>query len=155
MKYQIDQSNKIEHTNKTTYVCLTNSNSFICSISAKEKQTLKAFFRKLNKPLIFKLFTFSVLCAKVIAASKAKSVTIDTEYLGHEINIKSFIFQILQIEKRPEVYITIKGIGKRSRSHLIGYKAMKNRNKGNAIRANEVIKYYEKLNKSKKRLDAL
>jgi len=148
MKYQIDQSNKVEHTNKTTYVCLSNSNSFVCSISSKEKQILKLFFRKLDKPLIFKLFTFSVLCAKVISTSKAKSVTIDNEYAGNENNIKSFIIQILQIEKLSEPDISFAKAGKHAKSHLLGYKAMKMKNKGKVFKADEIIKLYEKVNKS-------
>ena len=64
MVYQIDQSIKIENTSKTTYVALANSRIAVVSILAKEKRVLKLYFRK-----------------------------IDTEYIGFEILIRSYIQQ--------------------------------------------------------------
>ena len=147
MPYQIDQSIKIENTNKATFVCLSNGQTIIVSISAKEKQKLKLFFRKLSKPLIFKLFTFSFLCAKAIMVSKIDSVAIDCEYVNHERQIKSFILQILKIEKIKIPDIWFSRIGKKSPAHIKGYEAMKKKSKGISVMVTEVLKYYEKINK--------
>jgi len=40
MSYQIDQSIKIENTQKASYVCLANSVTLVISISAKNKREL-------------------------------------------------------------------------------------------------------------------
>ncbi len=147
MKYQIDQSIKIEDTNKTTYVCIANGKLVLSSISSKEKQILKLYFRKLGKPLIFKLFTFSVLCAETIIRSKPQIIFIDKEYLHHERQIKSFILQILRIEGLQEPDINFKEIGKGSSAHKGAYGAMSKKTKGITVLAKDVLRYYEKVNK--------
>jgi len=148
MKFKIDQSIKIENTNKTTYVAITNSGRVVVSISSKDKKLLKLFFRKLNRPTIFKVFTFSVLCAKVIAHTKAKSVVIDNEYLGHEINIKSFVVQILSIWNYNDTHISFRNLGKSSRAHEVVYKAYKKGKSELKVRAKEVLVLYNLINKA-------
>jgi hypothetical protein len=148
MSYQIDQSIKIEDTSKTTYVSLVNGEEIIVSISAKDKRELKLFFRELNKPLIFKIFTFSVLCAHAIKSSDAKNISIDCEYAGHEIDIKSFIVQILTIEKASIPDINFTRVGKKSRAHEAVHHSLENREKGSVVNIKEVISYYVKVNKA-------
>ena len=150
MKYQIDQSIKIEDTRKTTYVCLTDGKkNVLASISAKEKRILKLYFRELQKPLIFKLFTFSSLCASALIKIKPKSVTINREYIGHERQIKSFILQIFRIEGEAEPDINFSEIGKGAPAHKLAY-AAKTRSKIAdilVIKSAIVLRYYEKTNK--------
>lgn len=145
--YQIDQSIKIENTQKASYICIANGKTIVCSISAKDKRELKLFFRELERPLIFKIFTFSVLCAKAIVETKAQSVMIDKEYLGHEIDINSFITQILKIWKYPQPNLTFALVGKNSPAHIKGYKAYKKEMKDSVINANEVLILYNLINK--------
>lgn len=147
MSYQIDQSIKIESTNKTSYVCLANGKTIVSSISATEKKELKFFFRELGKPLIFKLFTFSVLCAKAIMALKPGELTIDTEYSGHDRQIKSFILQIFRIENFTEPIIAFSQIGKSSNAHAGAYQALSRRHSDIKITSKEVLKYYDRVNK--------
>ncbi len=147
MKYQIDQSIKIEDTGKTTYISLVNGESITVSISAKDKRELKLFFRELGKPLIFKLFTFSVLCAKTLMMSKTGSVIIDCEYTGYERQIKLFITQVFIIEEinRPE--ISFNKVGKLSNAHKTVHAAMEKKMKGTIVGVSEVLRYYEKISK--------
>lgn len=145
--YQIDQSIKIENTNKTSYVCLANDKVLISSISAKEKKELKLYFRELGKPLIFKLFTFSVLCTKVIIAVKPGVIIIDQEYIGHERQIKSFILQIFQMENAEEPIMSFSQVGKKSPAHKGAYDALTQKKSDMKITAGEVLKYYERTNK--------
>lgn len=149
MKYQIDQSIKIENTQKASYVCLASESEkvLVGSISAKEKRILKLFYRKLDKPLIFKLFTFSVLCAKLIIKVKPAQVSIDKEYIGHERQIKSFIIQALSIEDEPEPRIYFEQVGKGSNAHIGSYNALQTKKADFKITSAEVLKYYEKTNK--------
>lgn len=148
MKYQVDQSIKIENTSKATFVSLANDKIIISSISAKAKRELKLFFRELEKPLIFKLFTFSVLCSKVLIKARNDLVTIDCEYTKHEIDIKSYIVQIFRIEGLDVPNICFSRLGKRSSAHTAGYNAMKNNNKGIAVTVKDVLYYYDKINRS-------
>ncbi len=147
MKYQIDQSIKIENTNKTSFVCLANGKILVSSISAKDKKELKLYFRELDKPLIFKIFTFSVLCAKIIHHAKVEVVAIDEEYSGHEINIKSFITQLLTIWGNTDTNIYFTRVGKKSKAHIEGYKAYKKNRKGVVVSAKEVLILYNKIDK--------
>ena len=146
-RYQIDQSIKIENTQKASYICLSNGRTIICSISAKDKRELKLFFRELERPLIFKIFTFSVLCAKTIVEAKVDSVAIDKEYPGHDIDINSFITQILNIWKYPQPNLSFTLVGKSSSAHIKGYQAYKKGDKGSVVNANEVLILYNLVNK--------
>lgn len=147
MAYQIDQSIKIENTNKTSYVCLANKKSIVISISAANKKELKLFFRELDKPLIFKLFTFSVLCAKAILALSPGELSIDIEYSGHDRQIKSFILQILRIENVEEPIIAFSQVGKSSTAHTGAYKALRQQRSDIKVTSKGILKYYEKINK--------
>jgi hypothetical protein len=145
--YQLDQSIKIENTSQATYVCLTNGHSVTVSINAKDKRNLKVFYRKINKPLTFKLFTFSVLCAKTIQKIKPDSVIIDQEYKGHERQIKSFILQIFRINHSTGSNIHFSEIGKHSPAHLNVYAAMHHKKSTLKISSLEVISLYGKISK--------
>lgn len=147
MTYQIDQSIKIEKTNKTSYVCLANGEILVSSISARDKKELKLYFRELEKLLIFKLFTFSVLCAKIIIQAKVGSVIIDTEYSGHERQIKSFILQIFKMEGFEEPIVSFAQVGKKSSAHKGAYEAFKLNTSNIKVTSKEVLKYYERVNK--------
>lgn len=146
--YQIDQSIKIENTAKTSYVCLANGDICIASISAKDKRILKLFFRKLERPLIFKLFVFAVLCAKLIYAVKPNRVEIDKEYQGHDIDVKSFIVQIISIWNHQQTNISFVFVGKSSSAHIEGYKAYKKNIKGITVKAEEVLIVYNLIDKA-------
>lgn len=146
--YQIDQSIKIEDTRKTSFVCLSNDKIYVSSISAKEKRELKLFFRKIERPVIFKIFTFSVLCAKLMMKAGVKVAEIDREYSGHEINIKSFIVQIMSIWKYTNSELRFSHIGKASRAHLEGYAAYKRGEKGFIVTAEEVLILFNLMNKA-------
>jgi hypothetical protein len=101
----------------------------------------------LEKPLIFKLFTFSVLCAKTIIRAKAKSIIIDTEYIGHERQIKSFILQIFKMKDFQEPVIRFTQIGKKSAAHRGAYTALMKKKSDIKISSSEVLKYYDRINK--------
>jgi hypothetical protein len=142
MKYQIDQSIKIENTSKTTYVAISNGKQFVVSIKANEKRTLELVFRKLEKTMIFKTFTFSVLCAKVLEKIHTNSVTIDREYYGHEMNIKNYIVQLLRIANQsvPDIHFSL--IGKNSSAHHCVYRAHIVKRSNCYVTYREVLKKY-------------
>lgn len=145
--YYIDQSIKIENTNKTTHVAISNGSTHIVSITGKDKSRLKLLFRQLQKPLVFKLFTFSVLVAKVIEMLKIDHVMVDVEYPGHEIDIKNYVTQLLLIAKKPVPAIHFVQIGKSNSAHIAVYGAYKKKKTGIRISQIEVIEKYERISK--------
>jgi hypothetical protein len=143
MRYEIDQSIKVEDTAKTTYVALSNSSDIVVSISSKDKKALKKHFRSINKPLTYKLFTFSALCAKTILHLKLKKedlVTIDIEYPGYNRNIKYYITAIIKYHRKEAPDLIFQEVGKRSRAHRKVYKAFKAREKGVMVDAKWILK---------------
>lgn len=143
MRYEVDQSIKIEDTARTSYVALTNSKNIVVSISSQEKKKVEMYFRALEKPLIFKIFTFSMLCTKAIGSMdlrKEDVVLIDREYAGQERRIKSYIKTALEYRKLPVPELAFGKVGKQSHAHLRVYKAYKTSEKCLGINANQIIK---------------
>lgn len=130
MPYQIDQSGKIEQTNKNTVISLSNSTHFTILLQAREKRELQDIYRKAGKPKIFSIQVFAALTYLLLEKARIKNglIYIDKEYLGHESIIKSYITQL--INKRGKVMLDPENIrfilvGKTSNAHLIGYRAWK------------------------------
>lgn len=130
MVYQIDQSGKIEQTNKNTVICLSNSTYATIILKAKDKRQLQEIFRKAGKPRVFPTQVFAALTYLLLEHAKVKSglIYIDKEYPGHESIIKSYLTQL--INKRGKVILDPENIrfmlvGKTSNAHLIGYKDWK------------------------------
>lgn len=93
MTYQIDQSGKIEDTNKLTIVAYANGKIKSLKIGATEKQKLLTVMRTLDYPkhnYVYKVF--AALVYFLLADEKIDSVVIDREYLGHEATIKGSRF---------------------------------------------------------------
>jgi hypothetical protein len=143
MRYEIDQSIKIEDTAKTTYVALTNSKDVIVSIHAGEKKKLKKYFRSLGRPLTFKLFSFSALCAKALSLSKTNRedlIVIDIEYPGYNRNIKSYINSVLKFHALDTPDMVFQEISRHSRAHKRVYRAFKTKERCVAVDAKWIIK---------------
>lgn len=149
MRYQIDQSIKIEDTNRTTYVALANGEEVITYILGKEKRKLKRYFRQRGKPIIFKTYTFSLLCAKALAHTNVKDVEIDREYKGHEINIKSYITKALKFSQVTAPNISFANVGRRVNAHKVANESHKRniKPKEGELTAEDVIYLFEKLEK--------
>ena len=61
MRIEIDQSGKIENTNKNTIIAFSNNKFKSIFISAKDKREIQKFFRRIGKPRIFVYKTFAIL----------------------------------------------------------------------------------------------
>ncbi len=85
MKVEIDQSGKVEQTNKNTILCLSNDNWDAIIIKAKTKRQLQEIFRRHGQIRNFIIFTFSSLLAILIKRNlHLGKITIDQEYFGKE-----------------------------------------------------------------------
>lgn len=141
MVIEIDQSNKIEQTNKDTIIGMSNGKAFTVVIKKQDKRRLKEEFRKRGKPGIFNFRTFivgAVLALKYADLNNVHKVIIDREYYGKEIILKSMFLEVysMYFDKIPE--IRFESIGRKSNAHIVGYNTMRGK-----IKPNKVIKYDE------------
>ncbi len=121
MGVEIDQSGRIEETNRDTIIAFSNEEQFSVRIPARVKRQLLEVFRRRGKPDLFKYKTFalgvSILLQKSKISPKNLSLVIDREYPGHENLIKDIIWSHLN----PEIEINFESIGKKSKAHYVAY----------------------------------
>src|SRR3989344_1701383 len=130
MKYQIDQSGKIEQTNKITVIAFSNHKSGSISLASKDKKILQEIYRNANKPKMFAIQVFATLVFLLIRKYKldSQTITIDKEYPGYENLIKSYIFQLIRksiITNSNNLVISFQTIGKSSGAHEVANKCFK------------------------------
>lgn len=121
-KFQIDQSGKIEQTNKDTVLCLANEEEWdAILIRAKTKRQLQEIFRRNGQPRNYVLFVFCAGLSLLIKRNIDKlMVVIDREYFSKEAVIKEILLEMLKDIKRiPE--ISFGNIGRHVQAHLKGY----------------------------------
>ena len=128
MKIEVDQSGKIEFTEKTTVIADSLGN--IVCLSQRSKRAIQKLFRKEHKPQIFITCTFAAMVALLISQrhSKTDVFVIDVEYPGKENEIKAFVVMYLNKlgKKWSPDKITFNYVGKKSKSHEFAYKTYKN-----------------------------
>ena len=142
MTYQIDQSGKIEDTNKLTIVAYANGQIKSLKIGATEKQKLLTVMRTLDYPkhnYVYKVF--AALVYFLLADEKIDSVVIDREYLGHEATIKGMIIQLLKKNGKNIPDIQFDYIGKLSRAHKAALDIFRGQKEADlVVTAKEVLK---------------
>lgn len=141
--YQIDQSNKIEQTERDTVIALSNTIQFAILIKAGAKRKIQTRFRLLGRPRNFIYFTFAALVSLLLQRAEAEGkILIDQEYLGHEGVIYDriyFYLDRLKVNKNISVEFGI--IGKSSSAHILGASVATKKQKPNLIiSAEEVLR---------------
>lgn len=138
MKVEIDQSGRIEETNKDTVLALANKDvHFSIRIPAKVKRQLKETFRRQGKTKLFMFRTFAVAVTLLLKKSglKPQVIVIDLEYPGHEQLIKDIIWKNVKYK----VEIDFKSIGKNSPAHETAYFTLKKKLKEDKLISFEKI----------------
>jgi len=141
MIIQINQSNKIEKTNRDSIIGLANEVSFTVLLRRKIKRKLQEDFRKEGKPRLFVYRTFIASVVLLIKYAKLKNISkivIDQEYYGQDRILKSMFLEMGSrfFTETPE--ISFERVGKKSKVHHICYFTMKGRYK-----VDKVLKYEE------------
>jgi len=141
MVYQIDQSGKVEDTNKLTIVCVANGKIKTLKVSTREKQKLIATMRVLDYPKkIFIYKTFAALIFLLIKEEKIINLSIDKEYPGHEAFIKEIILRFFRNNNLKSPTIDFCLVGKKSLAHKIAIETFRGKRKPNIIiKAENVI----------------
>lgn len=150
MNIEIDQSGKIEETNKPSIIAFSNNQSGSVILLAKDKRILQKYFRAKNKSRMFIFFTFAVLIyvlTKDIILNHR--ITIDQEYVGHEDIIKSLILDIFDSEQTRinKEDIIFKEIGKKSKAHTVAVDAFRLKKADQKVSSSDIIKIISKLKK--------
>jgi len=126
MKIYIDQSNKIEQTQKDTILGLCNGKEFAIIIPRKIKREIQKLFRTNKKPALFVYRTFIagvvlLLHYAKLNLSQSDSIVIDIEYFGKNKLLKSMFLEMYSryFDRIPHLYF--QKIGKKSGAHKISY----------------------------------
>ena len=122
MRVEIDQSVKIERTNRDTALGIANGTEFAVIIPAKVKRRLQEEFRRQGKPRLFILRTFMagvVLALHYAKVSDSSSVTIDVEYPGQETLLRSMFLEMWSRFSAEIPVLEFSRVGKRSEAHRV------------------------------------
>lgn len=129
MKIEIDQSGKIESTNKLTVVAFSNTKNKSIIVTSKDKKSIQLIYRKMGRRKLFIYRLFAIMIFKLIEkdANSISGIVIDTEYPGFGNLIKDFIIEIAakNNKKIDRKIIHFSQIGKLSGAHITAYKAFR------------------------------
>jgi len=134
MRIEIDQSGKIENTNRPTVVGFSNKESGIILITPKDKKAIQKYFRGIGKPKLFIYITFVALvfCLLKNHIKNRDQIIIDREYPGYEKLIAKKFRELVQKKLKTEDFtVTISQIGKKSRAHDLAWKQFHSRSHEN------------------------
>ena len=146
MNIEIDQSGKLEATNRKTVIAFSNNKKHFISILPKDKQILQKFFRDAGKPEMFIYRVFAILCFLLIKDHllEIDGLTIDQEYLGKSSIIKDLILNLIRKENPNfnKSKIVFDHITKKSNAHWVAYETFTSKSTtGKVIKYKEVLKY--------------
>jgi hypothetical protein len=124
VKVEIDQSGRVEWTQKPTVLALANGTHFSVLISAKEKRILlmnleqnkQGRSKTMQRVLVFATLLFILLKEHI---DKLDQIVIDDEYQGHAPTIKEHVLNLFRRHKKridPQI-VVFQRIGKHSPAH--------------------------------------
>lgn len=135
MRYQIDQSGKIEQTERQTVIACINGAEITILLKKGEKRKLQKIFKTIGMYKLFSYLTFAALLALLIKELKPKhKIVIDKEYFGHENFIEEKVKAYLeQLEITNVPHIEFGHVGKLSAAHNLAYLVAVGKKKPNLI----------------------
>jgi hypothetical protein len=140
MKYQIDQSGKIEDTARPTVLAATNGKKVTVILSANDKKYLQDIYRLAGKPRIFILQVFSACLYLLITKHNLKTrILVDHEYLNHEDVVYNYLTQFAKKSKKDLPEIEFGSIGKENQTHKLSNKSFRNKTGDKKISSAEVL----------------
>lgn len=146
MIYQIDQSGKIEQTNKMTVIAFSDSTKYAVVYPAKIKHKIQEVFRMHGFTALFIYYSFSVGVYYLLEHLEQKSyITIDLEYPGKDKIIKQFVDSLLKKNNKPDHDINFARIGNRPLAHYAAKDVFDKKIKANKILSvKDIIKAIKK-----------
>jgi len=148
MKYQIDQSGKIEQTNKNTVIAFSNGKQRAVLITRKVKRQIQENFRKRGFTKIFIYQLFSIGIYFLIKGFKhEETFIIDLEYPGKDKIIYEMLHELLSSHNKPDHEFRFAKIGNRPRAHYAAKNVFDGKKKA------EKILTFEEVMKATKKAD--
>lgn len=146
MRIEIDQSGKIENTNRPTVVAFANKKQSVLVILSKDKKLIQKYFRAIGKPKLFVYFTFIALVYCLINhhLKKRDQVVIDREYPGYEKLISTKLKLLLK--DKEDITVSIAQIGKKSSAHDLAWNELQSKSHKNVskVSSERIIKILKK-----------
>ncbi|MDP2909743.1 MAG: hypothetical protein Q8N69_01575 [bacterium] len=149
MRIEMDQSGKIENTNRNTIIGFSNGISKSIIISGNDKKKLQELFREAGRHRVFVYKTFAILIFILIKdyLNKLDEIIIDEEYPGKFNLIRSYLFS--EIEKIdpdfPKENVVCARIGKKSKAHYVAYgTAIGKRKADKVVKFKDILKFIVK-----------
>jgi len=130
MVYEIDQSGKVENTQKLTIVSYANGKTKTLSISAVQKRRLLIAMRIHDQPR--KTFVFKIFAGLIFLLTKNEKtdvLIIDREYPGQEALIRNILVALFHKNNLKSPEISFQEIGKNSNAHKAAYEVFTNKRK--------------------------
>lgn len=126
MQVEIDQSVRVETTDRDTILALSNNIEYsICIPAAVKKQLLRTLReQKISDKIIYlKIFSAGLFILLEPYLEDLSSAIVDIEYEGKEADIKAILTRLFQkkYRKDPPFEIQFKRIGKKSFGHEVAY----------------------------------
>lgn len=143
-RYEIDQSIKIEQTERDTILAIANGSNFAIVLKREDKKFLQKIFRERGEPRVFIYFVFAaMLTILLIEAKITKNIVVDQEYLSHEDLIKLKLKRFLRDQKKEFLFnnISFGLIGKKSPAHSYAAKILSGK-----IKPQKIVKLQNLLN---------
>ena len=140
MKIEIDQSGRIEETNRDTILAAANEKyQFSVKISGRTKRRLLEEFRQKGKPKIYTIRTFAAgLFYLIINYPKTpEQIIIDVEYEGKNSLIKDIIGEK---DKKLIDKISFRRIGRNSPAHILAINVFRGKKKPDKTVGLEVLR---------------
>jgi hypothetical protein len=132
---EVDQSIKVEQTNRDTVIAFSNGERFALLIPAVVKRQASRYLTrqgKSNKRIYLFLFVLSLYHLLRAHGEKVSVLVIDIEYDGQEQNIKALLFQFLAADKENRPKVVFKSIGKKSGAHDLAISVVRGERKANS-----------------------
>lgn len=143
MKIEIDQSGKIEDTNRLTVVAYSNGYTKSLMITARDKRSIQSIFRRIKQTRVFisKLFATAIYILIRERYKRIDTLVIDNEYPGHEKTIKKHLIEYIEQDgnKSDTINIYFRSIGRKSKAHSAAWQAFRNKKADMKASAQELL----------------
>lgn len=135
MKFQIDQSGRVEYTSHDTVLALSDDKHYTVLIPKKIKRQLQAEFRKRGQ---IRLFVYRTFAAGIVLLIKGHikerdTIIIDTEYPGKGELIRDIMREMLQVSRLKEPQIYFRQIGKKSAAHRLAHRVFQKKQSADKV----------------------
>ncbi|TSC92129.1 MAG: Uncharacterized protein CEN91_563 [Candidatus Berkelbacteria bacterium Licking1014_85] len=130
MRIEIDQSGRIEETQRNTVLAYSNGKNYAIKISSRTKRRLQDIFRQIGVPrtFVYNIFISAIFLLIEKDIKNIDHITIDNEYPGYEKVIARILTKILNskdIKRQPIISFGL--IGKKSKAHKKAIKVYRNK----------------------------